>query len=80
MKAHTEAWTNMSRDISAVKGSIVNIEHTLGNGGYKGIKQDVQNIQVNCAAEMADLKRQVETSTPRIGELEHRVNEIEKQN
>ena len=66
MKAHTEAWTNMSRDISAVKGSIVHIEHTLGNGGYKGIKQDVQNIQVNCAAEMADLKRQVGKPLPRV--------------
>jgi len=80
LEAHTEAWTNMSRDIGDVKLSIANVEHTLGNGGYKGIKQDIQNIQLNCASEMADLKRQIETNTPRITDLEHRLNEAEKKN
>jgi hypothetical protein len=29
--------------------NIEEIKHTLGNGGYKGIKDDIQEIKINCA-------------------------------
>lgn len=46
--------------ITAINESIKEIKHTLGNGGYSGIKQDVQKIQVHCAEEMADVKARIE--------------------
>jgi polyhydroxyalkanoate synthesis regulator phasin len=78
VKAHAETWTNLTRDVSEVKSDISEIKKTLGNGGYKGIKGDIEAIKSNCGVEMATLKKQVEFNTPRIDHLECRVNDIER--
>lgn len=39
--------------------SITEIKRTLGNGGYGGIRQDVQDIRENCAGKMANIDARV---------------------
>jgi hypothetical protein len=34
--------------------NITSIKKTLGNGGYVGIKQDIQEMKERCAGEVAD--------------------------
>jgi gas vesicle protein len=79
VRVHTETWTNLTRDVGDVKSDISEIKKTLGNGGYKGIKGDIDTIKSNCGIEMASLKKQVEINTPRIDHLECRVNDIERE-
>lgn len=52
--------TNRTRDIDEIKKTVTNIEHTLGNGGFGGIKEQIQKIQISCAGEMADHKARIE--------------------
>jgi hypothetical protein len=51
--------TEVKNDIKGIKENISNINKTLGNGGYSGIKGDIKNIQVHCAEEMSALKTEV---------------------
>ena len=36
------------------------IKHIIGNGGFGGIRADIQSIKLNCAGEMAVLKTKLE--------------------
>lgn len=76
--SHAETWTNLNRDVGELKEDVKDIKKTLGNGGYAGIKGDIQEIKSNCRFEMAILKQEVETNSPRICKLEDKVNELEK--
>jgi len=58
-KARGSVDTEMKADIGGIKESISNINKTLGNGGYSGIKGDIKAIQIHCAEEMPALKAEV---------------------
>lgn len=61
--------TEVKADIKVMKGDVETIKKTLGNGGYVGIKQDIQKMQVNCASEMAKVKTELENiKTNRYGD------------
>jgi hypothetical protein len=49
----------ISSDIDALKESIGKLEHTIGNGGIRGLKSDIQDIKLACAARMARLETTV---------------------
>lgn len=40
--------------IGSMEENITSIKKTLGNGGYVGIKQDIQEMKERCAGEVAD--------------------------
>ena len=46
-------------DIKAIKEDVARLNRTIGNGGYSGLRGEIQNLQVHCASEMAALKEQV---------------------
>ena len=50
---------NLSNKLDGVQGDVTDIKHTIGNGGYTGIKGDIKAIQLNCAKEMAEVKVEI---------------------
>ncbi len=58
-KTHAVEMTQLNNKVDQVQTDVGDIKKTIGNGGYVGIKQDVQAIKLHCAGEMADLKARV---------------------
>lgn len=52
--------TSLNNKVDKIQEDVGDIKKTIGNGGYVGIKQDVQAIKLNCAKEMAELKTKVD--------------------
>jgi hypothetical protein len=46
-------------DIKAIKEDVARLNRTIGNGGYSGLRGEIQNLQIHCAEEMAGLKAEV---------------------
>jgi len=46
-------------DIKSIKEDVARLNRTIGNGGYSGLRGEIQSLQVHCASEMAALKEQV---------------------
>ena len=69
IKVHTEYQTNMSRDMLQVKTDITDIKHTLGNGGYTGIRADVASLKNECVG----LRTRQEDVLERLDKVEDKV-------
>lgn len=81
---HVETWTNLTRDMKdiniridgvntrfdATNKEIEGIKRILGNGYFGGLKEEIANMEKQCAREMGELAKQVEMDTPRIKDLE----------
>jgi hypothetical protein len=53
--------------ISSLETAVNDMKSVLGNGQDPGIRQDVQEIKINCAGEMANIKARVHTLEQRNG-------------
>ena len=52
--------TEVKNDIKSIKEDLSNINKTLGNGGYSGLKGAINDMKVNCADQMSGLKVRVD--------------------
>jgi hypothetical protein len=43
----------------AIEVKITEIKQILGNGAYHGLRQDIQELKINCAGEMAGIKANI---------------------
>jgi hypothetical protein len=55
IKVRAELDTNTKNDIIQLKTSVEEIKKTLGNGGFSGLRGDIQEMRVNCAESMASI-------------------------
>jgi type VI protein secretion system component VasK len=58
-KTQAVEMSQLNNKFDKVQTDVLDIKKTLGNGGYTGIKQDIQKMQVNCAKEMAEVKTEL---------------------
>jgi hypothetical protein len=48
-------------ELRQIKEDVSNIKQLLGNGAYRGIRQDIQQMSVNCAKRMADFGARIKS-------------------
>jgi predicted RNase H-like nuclease (RuvC/YqgF family) len=72
--AHIKEWTQLNDTIGQMQSKITSIDHTIGNGFAGSIKEQIKDLKENCTCKMVGLEKQVAMDTPRIKELEDRMN------
>lgn len=55
----TESIHTLQAALDQTNTNVADIKMTLGNGGFSGIKQEIQTIKVQCAGDMSALREQV---------------------
>lgn len=58
-KSNKEIKDNQTNAYKRFETQLQDIKQTIGNGGFTGLKGEIQNLQINCAREMAELKTSV---------------------
>lgn len=76
--ASVKLWTELNDHIDQMQEKITSIDHTIGNGFAGSIKDQIRDLKENCTCKMVALEKQVGFDSPRLKELEGRVNELEK--
>lgn len=67
---------NLNNKLDVVQVDVTDIKHTLGNGGYTGIKGDIKAIQLNCAKEMAEVRTMQANCTKEMSEVKSEIASI----
>jgi predicted RNase H-like nuclease (RuvC/YqgF family) len=83
--AHVKEWTELHNHIDQMQQAIDSINHTIGNGFAGSIKEQIKDLKDACNCKMVEIgnkvlvmNQQIEFNTPRITQLESKVNDLEK--
>lgn len=57
-------------EIKTIKEDVADIKAAIGNGAFHGIRQDIIEIKLTCAREMAALTKQASFNSQRIEKME----------
>lgn len=66
----------LTNKVDDMQIDVTDIKHTLGNGGYTGIKGDIKAIQLNCAKEMAEVRTMQTNCTKEMLEVKTEIASI----
>jgi hypothetical protein len=54
-KGQTDKDTALEIKVDNLTETVKEIKQAIGNGAYRGLRQDIQDIKVNCAGHISDM-------------------------